>query len=306
MRRFLPSLSALHAFDGAVRHLNFTRAAEEIGITQSGISRQVRNLEQLLGLSLFERSGPRLILTEAGASYHEEINRILGKLEEASIDAVRGRKTHGILRIGITSTLMRRWGAEILTGFSRDHPSSWFEVHTCETSVDLSASNFDVALLRGIGNWSGVRSQLLFQENLVVVGAPDLLPADGLVSDDSVLDYPLIQNSARPSLWLLWLRGAGVRYRSRIHGPRLPTHDMIIECAKQGMGLAVVPEIYVRNELATAQLKLAFPRSQLSGEGIYICYPEARIGVPTVRVFRDWFATDFQRRKHLIQTSPLG
>lgn len=306
MRRFLPSLSALHAFDAAVRHLNFTRAAEEIGITQSGISRQVRNLEQLLGLSLFERSGPRLILTEAGASYHEEINRILGKLEEASIDAVRGRKTHGILRIGMTTTLMRRWGAEVLTAFSRDHSGSWFEAHSCENSVDLSTSNLDVAFLRGIGNWSGVRSQLLFAENLVVVGTPRLLPAEGLITEDSLLDFPLIQNSARPSLWLHWLRGAGVRYKSRIYGPRLPTHDMIIECARQGMGLAVVPELYVRNELASGQLRLAFERRQHSGEGIYICLPETRIGVPVVRAFRDWFAADFQRKKHLIQASTVA
>lgn len=304
MRRFLPSLSALHAFDAAVRHLNFTRAAEDIGITQSGISRQVRNLEQLLGLSLFERSGPRLILTEAGASYYEEIARLLGKLEEVSIDAVRGRKTHGILRIGMSNTLMRRWGAAMLAAFSVDHPQAWFEVYPCQHNLDFATSNLDLAILRGIGNWTGVRSHLLFPENLVVVGAVNMLPADGLDTDDSILDFPLIQNSARPSLWLHWLRGAGVRYKSRIYGPRLPTIDMIIECARLGMGLAVVPEMYVRNEIASGQLRLAFDRRQHSGESFYICYPEARIGSPAVRAFRDWFASDFQRRKQFFPALP--
>ncbi|NRQ17440.1 LysR substrate-binding domain-containing protein [Ensifer sesbaniae] len=304
MRRFLPSLSALHAFDASVRHLNFTRAAEDIGITQSGISRQIRNLESFLGLSLFERSGPRLILTESGASYYEEVSRLLGKLEEASIDAVRGRKTQGILKIGLPSTLMRRWGATVLTAFSSNHPQAWFEVYPCRHDLEFATSDLDFAILRGTGNWSGARSHLLFPEELVVVGSPKLLPAEGLPSDEALLDCPLIQNSARPSLWLHWLRGAGVSYNSRIYGPRLPTTDMIIECALQGMGLAVVPEIHVREEIADGRLRPAFRRYQPSGESFYLCYPESRIGSDGVRAFRDWFLTEFQRQRQFLPPAP--
>lgn len=300
MRRFLPSLSALHAFDAAVRHLSFTRAAEDIGITQSGISRQIRNLEDFLGLTLFERAGPKLVLTAEGASYYEEISRLLSKLEDVSIDAVRGRKAQSMLKIGFPPTLMRRWGAAMLTAFASAHPQTWFEVYPCPHDLDFATCELDLAFLRGTGNWTGARSQMLFPEELVVVGSPTLVPNDGLPNDEALLDYPLIQNSSRPSLWLHWLRGAGVHYKSRIYGPRLPNFDMILECATGGMGLAVVPELHVREQLAAGVLKPAFNRLQHSGEGFYLCFPQARMSSTNVRTFRDWFATEFARRRQFL------
>lgn len=304
MRRFLPSLSALHAFDAAVRHLSFTRAAEDVGITQSGISRQIRNLEDFLGITLFERAGPKLVLTSEGASYYEEVSRLLGRLEEVSIDAVRGRKAQSMLKIGIPPTLMRRWAARMLTAFSRAHPQAWFEVYPCRHDMDFLASELDLAFLRGTGNWAGARSQLLFPERLIVVGAPQVLPPEGIPNDEALLDWPLIQNSSRPSLWLHWLRGAGVHYKSRIYGPRLPNLDMIIECAIDGMGLAVVPELHVRPELASGALKPALPRLQDSGESFYLCYPQSRMSSSNVRVFRDWFAAEFPRQRQFLPPGP--
>ncbi len=307
MRRFLPSLSGLHAFDAAVRHLSFTRAAEDIGITQSGVSRQIRNLEDFLGLTLFERAGPKLVLTEEGSSYYEEISRLLGELENVSIDAVRGRKAKSMLKIGFPPTLMRRWGAAMLTAFAKAHPQTWFEVYPCQHDLDFATSDLDLAFLRGTGNWNGARSQMLFSEELVVVGSPSLLPSDGLPNDEALLDYPLIQNSGRPSLWLHWLRGAGVHYKSRIYGPRLPNFDIILECAIGGMGLAVVPELHVREELAAGVLKPAFNRLQHSGEAFYFCCPEARMSSANVRIFRNWFTAELPRRKHFLPPAhPVG
>lgn len=295
MRRFLPSLSALHAFDASVRHLSFTKAAEDLGITQSGISRQIRNLEDFLGMVLFERAGSKLVLTTDGASYYEEIAALLNRLEEVSIDAVRGVKVHTMLKIGFHPTLMRRWGAGVMSRFAAAHPSAWFEVHPHGYHDTLDKTDLDIAFLRGTGNWDGVRSQLLFPEELVVVGAPHLIPPKGLPCEEALLDLPLIQNSARPSLWLHWLRGGGVHYKSRIQGPRLPTIDMIVECAVQGLGLAVVPRNFVTQELQTGTLVMALPRTQTTGEGIYVCYPHARISSSKVQLFREWFKKDIAR-----------
>lgn len=304
MRRFLPSLSALHAFDASVRHLSFTRAAEDLGITQSGVSRQVKNLEDFLGLVLFERAGPRLVLTADGQSYYDEVSRILFRLEEVSIDAVRGRKAHTLLKIGFPPTLMRRWGARVMSSFAQSHPQAWFEVYSCAHDLDFGASDLDIAFLRGSGNWTGARCQLLFHERMVVVGSPALIPEGGLTDESTLLEFPLIQNSGRPSLWLHWLRGAGVHLKSRIFGPRLPSVDMVIECALEGMGLAVVPEMHVLDDLAQGRLRLAFVRSQPSGEGVYACYPHARLSSPDVRTFRNWFATEFSRQKQFLTPSP--
>src|SRR5690606_19652762 len=150
-----------------------------------------------------------------------------------------------MLKIGFPPTLMRRWGAAMLTAFASAHPQTWVEVYPCRHDLDFATSALDLAFVRGTRDGSGARSRVLFQEELVVVGAPELLPPEGLSIDEALLDYPLIQNSSRPSLWLHWLRGAGVHYKSRIYGPRLPNFDMILECAVNGMGLAVVPELHV-------------------------------------------------------------
>jgi len=92
LRRFIPSLSALECFDLAARHRSFTRAAEDLGLTQSGVSRQIGTLEQFLGVRLFQRIGSRLVLTEVGAQYWREIDPLLARLEKAALDAVRGQR----------------------------------------------------------------------------------------------------------------------------------------------------------------------------------------------------------------------
>ncbi|MCX2698325.1 MULTISPECIES: LysR substrate-binding domain-containing protein [Ochrobactrum] len=298
MRRFLPSLSALHAFDASVRYLSFTRASENLGMTQSGVSRQIQNLELFLGLKLFERAGPRLVLTEEGQSYYEEVSRILAKLEEVSMDAVRGYKTQSLLKIGLPPTLMRKWAPGIISAIAKTHPQIWFEVFPCTHDLDWSKSDLDLALLRGIGNWVNVRSHLLFPEELVVVGSPDIVPENGLAGDVELLDFPLIQNSNRPSLWLHWLRGAGIHYNKRIFGPRLPTHDIIIECAVAGMGLAIAPRIFVQDELRSGKLKLALDRVQTSGESYFLCVAQARQGSKNVHLFRDGFIAEAKRHRH--------
>lgn len=297
MRRFLPSLSALHAFDASVRFLSFTRAAETLGLTQSGVSRQIHNLEQFIGLKLFERAGPKLVLTDDGQRYYDDVSRILANLEEATIDAVRGSKARALLKIGITPTLMRRWAPSILAQFSKAHPDCFYEVVPCKHEVDWETSELDLAFVRGHGNWQNVRSQLLLREEFIVVGAPSLLPSGGLETDIELFDYPLIQNSSRSSLWLQWLRGADIHVNKRIFGPRVPTFDVIVECAVQGMGLAVVPKIFVQDELQRGLLIKALPREQLSGESYYLCINQRKTTAKNVSIFRDWFLTEMKRSK---------
>lgn len=299
MRRFLPSLSALHAFDASVRFLSFTRAAESLGLTQSGVSRQIQNLEQFIGLKLFERAGPKLVLTDDGRRYYDDVSRILATLEEATIDAVRGSKARGLLKIGIPPTLMRRWAPSVLARFSKANRECFYEVVPCKHAIDWETSEIDVAIVRGHGNWQNVRSQFLMDETMVVVGAPEVLQKGSLSSDAELLDYPLIQNSSRSSLWLQWLRGADIHLNKRIIGPRLPTMDMIIESAVHGLGLAVVPKIFVRQELASGQLMMALTREQSSGENFYFCISQRNAAAKNVTLFRDWLIADMKKMRTL-------
>lgn len=297
MRRFLPTLTALHAFDAAVRYLSFSRAAEDLGVTPSGISRQVRNLEEFLGLTLFERAGPRVVLTEAGRTYYEQISHLLDRVEEVSIDAVRGRTTKGLLRIALPPTIGLRWGSQELSRFHRAHPDLLFEVSTCANSADPTVLDVDAAVLRGAGNWAGCRVDPIIAENLIVVGAPSRLPAEGFLSQADLAGQVLLQNASRPSLWLHWLRSAQVDYRGVIAGPRFDLTESIIQAAIAGMGLAVLPDLHVRSEIAAGRLRQAFAQSCSSGESYYLCIPEARQSRQSVQILRHWVLTELRRQR---------
>ena len=289
MRRFLPSLSALQAFESAARHLSFTRAAEDLMLTQSAVSRQIGNLETTLGVRLFERTGSRLVLTDTGRSLSEDVRQMLDRLEEVSIDAVRGRKANAAVILGAGSTFILRWLLPRLASFSRAHPTIPLEIAELPPRGEPTGTEADITILRGLGSWPGMRVRKLFSERLAVVAAPALA---GLIGPpEAGLDFrrlPTLQNSSRPALWLAWLRASGRDHDGAIQGTRLPRSEMLIRAALDGQGLAVVPLHHVEAELREGRLFLPYGPAVPSGEAYCIAVPEARAHRPELMLMRDW------------------
>ncbi|OSP54904.1 LysR substrate-binding domain-containing protein [Pseudoruegeria sp. SK021] len=293
MRRFLPSFSALQAFDSAARHLSFTRAAEDLMLTQSGISRQINTLETQLGVRLFERTGSRLVLTDVGRTYSAEVRQSLDRLQEVSIDVVRGRTAHMSLMLGVPGTFAARWFMPRLSRFAAAFPGVPTEVVTLPQTQDPEPGDLDIAILRGVAVRREFRATPLFRERLAVVAAPALL--DRLGPLGAVLDFerlPTLQNSARPSLWLSWLRAVGQRHDGVIQGIRLPENELLIRAALDGVGLAVVPIHYVTEELRTGRLVLPFGAAVLSGESFWVALPEAKAHRTDLLAVRDWLLNE--------------
>lgn len=288
MRRFLPSLSALQAFEAAARHMSFTRAAEDLFLTQSGVSRQIANLEHFLGLRLFERSGSRLVLTDAGTSYFRDVGHVLNRLEEVSIDLVRGRKADASLMIGANPTFISRWLAPRLSRFVGVAPEVPVEVCPVTESVDFKTTRIDIAILRGTGAWSDARAQELFAEELVVVASPTLIPTGTRLDHLDFARIPTLQNASRPSLWMQWLRATGLRHDGTIQGIRFSQSEMLISAAVSGLGLAVVPTHYVERELATGALHLPFAKPVRSSDSYWVVSPERKSHDGQAVLCRDW------------------
>lgn len=289
MRRFLPSLSALQAFDSAARHLSFTRAAEDLSLTQSGISRQITNLEAFLGVRLFERTGSRLVMTDAGKAYAAEVRQSLDRLEEVSIDAVRGRRADQSLHLGLHPTFALRWLMPRLQRYQATFPALPLEVVSLEYGRPLDPETIDLAILRGAGSWPGTRTRELLRENLVVVASPALAELCQSTAED--IDFsilPTLQNAQRPSLWLQWLRATGRSYSGAIQGMRFPQSEMLIAAARQGSGLAVLPEIYVEDDLRQGHLVAPFGGPVPSGESYWIVQPETKAHRHDHLQLRDW------------------
>lgn len=288
MRRYLPSLSALHAFEAAARYMNFTRAADDLGLTQSGISRQIRNLEEFLGVTLFHRAGPRLVLTEVGATYFREVALALDKLQEISIDAVRGRSADSSLMIGTHHSLASRWLPERLGSFIAAHPDIPLEIIPAVSATDFETTRLDIAVLRGTGSWTHARAIELFVEQLAVVASPRLIPSSQKLAPLDFSNFPMLQNASRPNLWLHWLRTTELAYNGQIQGTRFAHNDMLINAAIHGIGIAVVPTCFIEGELARGELHMPFGDPIQSGDSYFAVYPERKAALSSTILFRDW------------------
>nr|WP_247894373.1 LysR substrate-binding domain-containing protein [Azospirillum sp. B510] len=275
--------------------MNFTKAAEDLGLTQSGISRQIRNLEDFLGVTLFHRSGPRLVLTEVGATYYRDLALALDKLQEISIDAVRGRSIESSLMIGTHHTLASRWLPARLGSFIAAHPDIPIEVSPAPPTTDFDTTRLDITILRGAGTWLHTRSIELFEEKLVVVASPTLIAAGERLDPLDFAKFPMLQNASRPSLWLHWLRVAGLDYNGRIQGNRFAHNDMLINAAVHGIGIAVIPVCYIEREVARGELHMPFGEPIRSGDSYYAVYPERKAHQPNVILFRDWLIRQTRR-----------
>lgn len=288
MRRFVPSISALHAFEASATYLNFTRAGEDLGLTQSGVSRQVGNLERQLGVRLFERLGPRLVLTETGRSFLQTVSGILDDLEEAAIDVVRGSRSVDAMQIGVQDSFAAQWLVPRMHRFLARCKNPRFNMVPVHGEADLESLSIDIAVLRGRGAWANAHVRHLLSEEVAVVAAPSLIPAGEQRDPALHTRYEKIQNAHRPDSWLRWLAAKGLSHDGPISGPRFSQTSMVIEAAVTGIGLAVVPTIMVENQLRSGALHMPFGEAVASGLSYFAVYPERNGQSKEVLEFRDW------------------
>jgi len=288
MRRLIPSTHALAAFEASAHYLNFTRAGEALGLTQSGVSRQISTLEQQLGTPLFERVGPKLKLTDAGRSYADEVTRILGDLETASIDVVRGSNEKQLLRIAVQYSLVSTWLAPRLPEYLRQHPEdTLFQIDPVQETQDDVQEPSDISILRGRGTWSEAYSHPLIEELVGVVAAPSVT-REAEIPPDRFTQYPMLQAAHRHDFWLRWFDAKGVPHSGQLQGPRFTKTTALIEAAVAGLGLAVLPIVMIEKHLAGGSLRLVAGDPVQSGFGYYVVLPQVNAHRPEVMRFRDW------------------
>ena len=230
-KRYLPSITALQCFEAVTRHLSFTRAAEELNLTQSAVSKQVAQLEELLQHLLFRRVRRRLQLTPAGDLYLVEVRKILTQVE-MSTHTLRsyGGETE-VLRVSTPSTFGARWLVPRLKGWRLRHPQIHLDVCNEQEADELLQGRSDLAFYFGQGARPGTESLKLFGESLVAVCAPSSLPATAFVDATQLTDLVLLQNASRPQAWHEWFESQGLHTDHSYHGPRFDTFYMCIRAA---------------------------------------------------------------------------
>jgi LysR family glycine cleavage system transcriptional activator len=286
----LPSLNALRAFVAAGRHLSFTRAAEELHVTQGAVSRLVKQLEEDLGVSLFSR-GPRgLELTEAGAAYLPPLTEAFERMQAATkLIARHGKRPANRLAITMLPTFAMRWFMPRLADFHQLNPEIAVDVTSADRPVDFASEPVDVGIQYGSGDWpADLHAEFLFPETVILVASPALLKNKPLHKAEDVKRHTLLTHSTRPEAWAEWFATAGLKGNAS-RGPAFEHFFMSIEAAVNGLGLALVPAFFVEQELREGRLVEPLPQLRVQRPGgYYLLCLKGRDREPAIRAFRNW------------------
>jgi DNA-binding transcriptional LysR family regulator len=288
-RRLLPSLTALQFFDAAARHLSFTRAAAELCVTQSAISRQIRQLEEYIGQQLFHRSTNRLILTSTGAEYAATVRLVLDQAEAATLRLMAYNGKGAQLTLALLPTFGSRWLVPRIGDFVALHPSLQLNIKTYIEPFEFETSEVDVAIHFGSDAWVGAVCHRLMGEAAVPVCAPSLLGGKQPLSDPrAVVNLPLLQHTTRPLAWLEWCSQVEAPATNALGGVRFDHFYMMIQAAIAGLGVALLPRFLVNDELAGGRLVAAADHALETSSAYWLVYPEKKAQLPAVGQFRDW------------------
>lgn len=289
MRRHLPPYAGLRAFEAAARLLSFRDAAEELNVTQSAISHQLKSLETYLGVSLFSRLARGLRLTEEGQQYLVPVREALDQLSAATA-RVRGGSETTTLTIGVLATFANRWLIPRLSHFQTIHPEIGINlVVNLGGPVDFARSNVDVALRWGLGNWDRLTCVPLMPEEVFPVCSPTLPKGPLVLKGVSDLKYHrLLHNNSVPGEWEQWLASANAKWLKNDQDIYLQTSDLVLQAAAASVGVGLGRRPVVDEALDNGTLIVPFGPRVITGIRYFLIYPPEYSELPKVGAFREW------------------
>jgi LysR family glycine cleavage system transcriptional activator len=291
MLRRLPPLNALKAFEAAARHESFTRAAEDLCVTQGAVSHQVKALEAELGIKLFNRESQRLVITEAGREYLGVLRDAFDRIALGTERLVQ-RQSAGVLTVSTSPDFAAKWLVHRLGRFAEAHPSIDLRISATMHHVDFAREDIDLAVRHGDGGWAGLDVVQLCAEQLFVVCSPKLLAARQRPRKPAdALKFPLLHLDDRED-WLKWLKAAGVTDAELSHGPVLNRASMVIDAAVDGQGLALARTTLAAWDLINGRLVRPFAEALRLSKPYWIVCPKATSTLPKIATFRDWLLAE--------------
>jgi LysR family glycine cleavage system transcriptional activator len=291
----LPPLNALRAFEACATIGTFRGAADRLNVTPSAISHQIRQLEALLGVPLFERSTRQVRLTAAGEGYLPSVREALRLIEAATARLTR-RVDHRRLTVSAAPSHAMGWLMPRIPRFQLTHPDIELRLDMSIDWVDLRISDVDVALrYSASGHFPGLVAHHLFDEVIVPVCRPDLL-AEGDSGPEALLVLPLVEVSYRSGQWSHWFQAAGVEGLTPDPGLVVDYDTVAVEAALDGLGVALVPRPLVTRQVAMGRLRIPFPvRLEGVHSACHLVYPTERRDDPDIASFHAWLKVELAR-----------
>ncbi|HSV82817.1 MAG TPA: LysR substrate-binding domain-containing protein [Ramlibacter sp.] len=290
-RTRLPPLNAVRAFEAAARHLNLAEAAEELCVTRAAVGQQVRQLEEVLGLQLFNRGPSGLSLTERGRGYYVAVAHAIAILADAT-DTLSGNDAGQTLRIVAQPNFATKWLVPRLPAWQALHPELALSLSAGSVRFDFGDQEADVAIVYG-SEFSNVQSHLLFDTHIVPLCSPQL--AARLRSPADLQPLLLLGSRYLPHEWRVWLDLAGLPLVDHRGGPVFDSTLLAVEAARAGLGVALGQLPFVRGELERGELVVPFDTVLRQDMAWHLIYPSAARRVPRIVAFRDWILEEVRR-----------
>lgn len=303
-RRYLPSISLLSAFDAAARTGSFSAAARELHLTQSAISRQVKSLEEQLGVELFVRERQTVRLSDAGLTYERHIRDALETIAQASLN-LRVNPKGGTLDLAILPTFGTRWLAPRLNRFLGDTPGVTVNLTTRLKPFDFAVEHLDAAIHHGIADWPGTDHAFLLEETIVPACAPDLRRSHGFSAAEDLLSVPLIHMATRPEAWERWFRSNGGTAEGG-SGMIFDQFATVAQAAVAGLGVALLPTFLIEKEMQSGELVPALDLPLRSDEAYYLVWPRERTSYPPLKKFREWLVAEARSKPGRANVSAMA
>lgn len=298
-----PSLKFLKTFHIAAKYQSFKAAADDLCITASAVSHQMKMLEGQLGLALFERGPRSLKLSEAGTYYLENIDSLFSRIESVT-EQLCERYSRSVARLQVTPFFASELLFPNLNEFSQRHPEIDLQITTRATHQAEHVSDADVSVIVGTGPWPELKTVSLFPQSFVPACAPDLLPKLRIRAAADLTAHTLIAHNTRPSLWDQWATLHGVEELRPKQIIRLDSMSAAVNAAEAGVGIALVSTPLAAGRFAAGTLAKVLPAEIPTGENYVLAVRPEDQARPVVRVLSEWLAQQFGRpsetKKYLV------
>ncbi len=283
-----PPIHLLRALVFTVRHEGISRAADALHLTQSAVSKQILELESMLGVALFERVRKRLVLTPLGSRYEAAVRPLLAQLEAATLDVMTSVGGGGALHLSCLPTFAAKWLIPKLPEFQRLHPQVSLQFVPFTQGYTFDRTDLDAAILFGEGIWPSARADYLTGREVVLIAPPAPAGKPHVARASEVAGWTRLQHTSVPHAWARWCEVHGVQGIQTRAGPQLDQFHSLIRAVNAGMGLALVPRCLVADDIKSGQVSAPLDDGYTDALGYHLCYPEFKAQHEPLRAFREW------------------
>ncbi|BFU60065.1 MULTISPECIES: transcriptional regulator GcvA [Rodentibacter] len=293
MYKRLPPLNSLKSFESAARHLSFTKAADELFVTQAAVSHQIKLLEDFLGVELFKRKNRALELTEFGKIYFADINKILRKLNEAT-DRLLTLKNDPHLTISVPQTFGIQWLVPHLSEFNRLHPEVEVRLKGVDQDEGLLNKEIDLAIYYGKGDWQNLQVDCLGKENLLILASPELLAKNPIRSKEDLKHHILIHTHTRDN-WRAMADYLALDELNIQQGPLFSHTFMALQAAIHGQGIVLANRLLALQEIEQSTLQIVLETGLPDPKSFYVVNQLDRLDDEQIQAFRRWIITAIKK-----------